>query len=123
MKNRTTYFTIALAILSAVAAYFVGQHFGYAQGFRVAYTAEHSHYLYEKKRADKLQRTVANHRRCVEKMAASIPPVQSAGFQGLGETFQRFGLMYWGTVRCNETAGFGFITQTQHRRIIPASGT
>lgn len=115
-----------VAIASLVAAitvsYFVGQYVGYNGGFHVAYTAEHSHYLFEQKRADRMQQTVANQRRCINIMASQIQPVDSGGLEGIGEMMQRFGLLYWGTVKCNQTAGFGYVTRQQFQRIVPSAG-
>jgi hypothetical protein len=116
--------SVAIAILVVVIAgsFFIGQRVGYDNGYNVAYTSEHSHYLFEQKRANRMQQTVATQRRCVNVMAANIQPVDSTGFAGLGEMMQRFGLLYWGTVKCNQSAGFGYVTQQQYQRIVPSSG-
>lgn len=117
LANRYTIGAGVLALL--VAMYSIGNYFGYQHGFKVAYTAEHSHYMFERRRADAFQRRITSQRRCIDKMATSIQPVQDAGFAGLGEMFAAFGLIYRGTVDCNRDAGFGYLTDKQYHRIIP----
>ena len=95
---------------------------GYAKGFDIAYTAEHSHYLFEKNRAGAFEKRIANQRRCVDKMAKSIQPVESTGFFALGEMMERFGLMFRGTLKCDRDSNFGSITQEQYAHIMPPRG-
>lgn len=116
-----TYLSLILILAAALIAYLIGDRIGYKRGFSVAYTAEHSHYMFEKRRADTFQKRITSQHRCISKMAASIPPVESGGLAGLGELMQRFGLIYWGTVRCNQTSGFGYVNQQQMNRIMRSS--
>ena len=119
-----TWLAMAILVVVIAGSFFIGQHVGYDSGYHVAYTSEHSHYLFEQKRANHMQQTVATQRRCINVMAAQIQPVDSGGLAGLGEMMQRFGLLYWGTVKCNQSAGFGYVTQQQYQRIVPsASGS
>ena len=115
------YAWLALVLVVAAIAYVIGDRVGYQHGFAIAYTAEHSHFMFEKRRADRFQGRITDQRRCINKMAGSISPVESGGFAALGEVMQRFGLIYWGTVRCNQTAGFGYVNQQQIRRIMPST--
>jgi hypothetical protein len=109
------------ALVVAALIYFAGDHFGYTRGYHVAYTSEHSHYVFEKRRADHMLARITGNRRCVSKMAGNIPTVQDSGFAGLGERFAAFGMMYWGTVHCNQTAGFGYIDAKEYARIMPGN--
>jgi hypothetical protein len=123
MSKQTAVVALIVAVVVGLTAGLIANKLGYDRGYAVAYSSEHSHFLFQKQRADKFARTIAAQRRCVDTLGNTISPVESAGFAGLGETMQKFGLMYWGTVRCNQDAGFGFISRTQYKRIVPSAGS
>lgn len=115
------YFTIAAIVIAACLIGFASYRVGYSKGYSTAYDSEHSHYVFEKKRADVFASRISTQKRCVDKMAKSVDPVAGVGFFAIAETMRQFSLLYWGTVRCDQDSSFGFVTQEQFRRIIPAS--
>jgi hypothetical protein len=107
---------IGLAI--AVGAYFLGQHVGYRNGFNVAYSSEHSHYLFEKTRGDNMQRRIAVQRRCIERTINAMTPVTDSGFSGLGEIMVNVKIYVFGSMACDRAAGFGAVTPQQWEAVM-----
>ena len=121
MKPITAFALVAIIVTVATGSYFVGNHFGYQHGFAVAYTTEHSHYLFEKNRADRFKSRITGNKRCIDKMVSSMKPITSSGLEAFAEVMMRFGQLYHGTLKCNQDAGFGYVTQQQFQRLIPSS--
>jgi hypothetical protein len=111
----------ASALIVAVGALFIGHYFGYRSGYQAGYIPEHSHYIFEQKRARVLQKRITDQRRCIDKRVLAIPAIDSGGFAGLGELFRNIGLLYAGTRICDAASGLGVPTRAQLKRIFPSS--
>jgi hypothetical protein len=109
-------------LIIAAAAFFIGHYVGYRSGYQAAYVPEHSHYVFEQKRARAFQKRITDQRRCIDSHVRDIPSIDSGGFVGLGELFRNVGLLYAGTRICDGASGLGVPTQEQLKRIFPNSG-
>jgi hypothetical protein len=110
-----------VAFLTAIVVFFLGHYVGYRSGFQAAYVPEHSHFIFEQKRATALQKRITDQRRCIDKHVGAIPSIDSGGFAGIGELFRNVGLLYGSTRLCDSASGLGVPTQAQLKRIFPGS--
>lgn len=111
---------ITIALLVVIGAFVIGHYFGYRSGYQAGYVPEHSHFIFEQKRARALQKRIADQRRCIDQHVRGIPSIDAAGFAGLGELFRNVALLYVGTRLCDGASGFGVPTQSELRRIFPS---
>lgn len=113
-----SYTVVTVIFVAAVMACFFFNKLGYESGYRTAYTSEHSHYLFEKSRGDKMHKRISVQQKCMATMIASVPNVTNGGFAGLGQMMNALGRLFGGSVRCNRNAGFGAITPEQYQQIM-----
>jgi hypothetical protein len=109
------------ALVLVVGSFLIGHYFGYRSGYQAAYVPEHSHFIFEQKRATAFQRRITDQRRCIDQHVSAIPSIDASGFAALGELFRNFGLLYLSTRLCDSASGFGIPTQAQLKRIIPSA--
>jgi hypothetical protein len=121
--KRRTILLALVALVFAAATAGAGWYFGNRHGYDVAYTSEHSHYLFERARANKMQASIGRQKACINHLAGALKPVTDTGLYALGEIMGTFGLMYWGTISCNRQSGFGFLTAAQVHRVLPSTNT
>ena len=120
-SNTMPYIMIATAAVAiTAAAFFTGQHVGYQKGYATAYASEHSHYLFEKTRGDRMAKRIAVDKACVATVIKGIPPVEDGGFIGIGEQIRAIAFLARGTSDCNMTADFGFLHASEVQRIFPS---
>jgi hypothetical protein len=115
---------VLFGIIGAIAlllAFFGGRWWGYNTGFQAAYVPEHSHYIFEQKRADAFDKRIKDNRRCVDHMAHAIPPIEDGGFAALGEELRNIAMLARGMMDCNDASGFGTPSRGDLSRIIPSS--
>jgi len=113
---------IGSAFIVAVAAFFIGHYVGYRSGYQAGYIPEHSHYIFELKRARAFQKRITDQRRCIDGHVRDIPSIDAGGFAGIGELFRNVGLLYAGTRICDGANGLGVPSQQQLKRIFPSNG-
>lgn len=121
VDRRPLIYAIIAAVIIAGGTFALGHYIGYRHGYDAGYIPEHSHFVFQKARADTMAKSIARQKGCINRLAKSVPPVTDSGLVALGETMRAIGLMYWGTVACNEASGFGYLTQEQVKSIIPSS--
>ena len=110
------------ALIFLIGSYCLGHYFGYRSGYQAAYIPEHSHFIFEQKRAAAFQKRITDQRRCIDEHVRSIPSIDESGFAGLGEMFRNVGLVVLATRLCDSASRFGVPSQDQLKRIIPSSG-
>ena len=108
---------IVLAIALAIGCFFEGKSLGYKSGYTVAYNSEHSHYLFEKRRGDVMQKRIAVQKACVKGFVRKIPAIQSGGLAAIGELMTNVRSVIIGTVSCDRASDFGSITSEEYTRI------
>jgi len=108
---------IVLAIGLAIGCFFEGKLLGYKSGYSVAYNSEHSHYLFEKRRGDVMQKRIAVQKTCVREFVRQIPTIQSGGLAAIGELMANVRAVIFGTVSCDRASDFGSITSDEYERI------
>jgi len=119
--SNSIWIIVAASIVSAAIFFFVGQHFGFASGFQAAYVPEHSHYLFEQRRANGMQNRISGQKRCLDKLVSDIPSLDTGGLAGLAEIMRNVALLERSMMYCNEESGFGVPSQGEISRILPSS--
>lgn len=109
------------ALITVGVSFFLGHYFGYRSGYQAAYVPEHSHFVFEQKRARGLQKRITDQRRCIDQRVRAIPSIDAGGFVGLGELFRNVGLLYASTRLCDDASGLGVPSQSELKRIFPSS--
>ena len=115
---RVRYVTIVVVVVVVIAGIFFANKLGYDSGYRTAYASEHSHFLFEKSRGDKMHKRIALQQKCVATTVSHVPRVTDGGFAGVGEMMSALGQLFGGSVRCDREAGFGTVTPEQYRIIM-----
>ncbi len=107
-----------VGVVVTVSAFVFGRNVGYDHGFNVAYTTEHSHYLYEKNRGDHMQKRIDTQRACVNDVVRHMSPIQDSGFPGLAELMSNIKTILSGSVSCDRRADFGTMSPAEATRLL-----
>ena len=121
IPRRTFYVAIVVACILGIFILLGGRWWGYKVGFQAAYVPEHSHFVFEQKRANAFDKRIKDNRRCVDHMVHGIPSVDSEGFAAIGELMRNVGMLGRGMMDCNRFSSFGVPSRAEIGRIIPVS--